>query len=78
MGNVSFNMPQPGEMVVEKPYSEETARLIDDEVRIIIKGAYDRTMTLLTKHKPEVEKVCIFQGNNNVSSHFSKTKKIHK
>lgn len=57
VGNVSFEMPQQGEMVLDKPYSEETARLIDEEVRIIITNAFDRTMALLTKHKDDVEKV---------------------
>lgn len=57
IGNMSFDMPQPGEMVLDKPYSEQTAQIIDEEVRIIIKSAYDRTYKLLEEHKEDIEKV---------------------
>ncbi|KAJ8711625.1 hypothetical protein PYW08_008579 [Mythimna loreyi] len=57
VGNVSFEMPQPGEMVIDKPYSEKTAELIDSEVRELINTAHVFTTDLLTKHKDNITKV---------------------
>ena len=37
LGNISFEQPREGEMVFEKPFSEETARIID-EVTFFCKG----------------------------------------
>lgn len=59
VGNISFDMPQPGEIVMDKPYSEATAQLIDTEVRKLIEEAYQRTYSLLSGHKDNVEKVRI-------------------
>lgn len=57
VGNVSFDMPQPGEMVMDKPYSEKTAELIDSEVRVLINNAHQFTTELLVKHKDNITKV---------------------
>lgn len=56
VGNVSFYDPQQ-ENSFTKPYSEETSRLIDDEVRKLIEVAYVRTKELLTQKKEQVEKL---------------------
>jgi AFG3 family protein len=57
LGHLSFDLPQPGEMAINKPYSEETAKLIDNEVRSLVRTAYERTLHLLREHKADVEKV---------------------
>lgn len=60
VGNVSFEMPQPGEMSFDKPYSEQTAQMIDEEVRKIIDNAFNRTFKLLTDNKSNIEKVYFY------------------
>ena len=54
IGNVSFYDPSQ-ENTFTKPYSEETGKLIDEEVRKIISDAYLQTIALLTEKKAEVE-----------------------
>jgi cell division protease FtsH len=56
VGNISFNDSQ-GDYRFQKPYSDDTAKTIDEEVRRIIDEAYERTRQLLTDRKEELEKV---------------------
>lgn len=56
VGNISFYDPQQ-ETTFTKPYSDETARLIDEEVRKLIDSAYERTKKLLSEKKSDVEKL---------------------
>jgi AFG3 family protein len=56
LGNVSFYDPTT-ENSFTKPYSEETGKLIDEEVRKIVADAYIRTIELLTEKREEVEKL---------------------
>ncbi len=56
VGNVSFYDPA-AENTFTKPYSEETSRLIDDEVRKLIMDAYEKTKELLVEKRGQVEKL---------------------
>ncbi len=56
VGNVSFYDPSQ-ENTFTKPFSEETGKIIDEEVRGIIDEAYQRTLKLLTEKKEQVEKL---------------------
>lgn len=56
IGNISFYDPQQ-ENTFTKPYSEETAKMIDEEVRILIDTAYQRTKQILTDKKAELVKL---------------------
>ena len=54
VGNVSFYDPQQ-ENYFTKPYSEETGKMIDQEVRKLIEDAYIKTKNLLTEKRGDVE-----------------------
>lgn len=53
VGNVSFYGMQQDQF--NKPYSDETARLIDDEVRLMVESQYKRAQELLTEKREELE-----------------------
>lgn len=54
VGNVSFYDPQ-NENGFQKPYSEKTGQMIDDEVRKLIEVAYERVKALLSDKKEAVK-----------------------
>jgi len=54
VGNVSFYAMQ-NESAFEKPYSEKTAEMIDEEVRKMIDFQYDRAVNLLKEKYGDVE-----------------------
>ncbi len=56
IGNLSFNDPN-GDYQFKKPYSEDTAKLIDMEVKLMIDEAYERTKALLLSKRSELEAV---------------------
>jgi ATP-dependent metalloprotease FtsH len=53
IGNISFYDSQ-GRESFQKPYSEDTARIIDEEVSKIIESQYQRAIQLLTEHKEQL------------------------
>ena len=54
VGNISYYDPNQ-ENTFTKPFSEETGKMIDQEVRDLISKAYIRTIELLTQKKGDVE-----------------------
>ncbi|WP_185212940.1 ATP-dependent zinc metalloprotease FtsH [Sphingobacterium mizutaii] len=56
VGNVSFR-DSSGDSQFQKPYSDQTAELIDDEVRVLISEVYDRTKQLLLDKQDGLVKI---------------------
>lgn len=58
LGNLSYyDSSGQYEQSIHRPYGEETAKLIDTEVRLLVKQAYERAKNLLTKHRAELDKL---------------------
>ncbi|MBL7792766.1 MAG: ATP-dependent zinc metalloprotease FtsH [Saprospiraceae bacterium] len=53
VGQLSFYGLQQDQF--HKPYSEETASMIDDEVRVMVESQYERAKELLRKYRNELE-----------------------
>ncbi len=53
VGNVSFYGMQQDQF--QKPYSDQTASLIDSEVRNLVESQYQRAIKLLTQHRDKLE-----------------------
>mmetsp|Transcript_7972 Transcript_7972/g.16617 ORF Transcript_7972/g.16617 Transcript_7972/m.16617 type:complete len:415 (-) Transcript_7972:1044-2288(-) len=56
LGQLAFPK-DPNAMIDERPYSEKTARAMDEEARNIVDAAYERTLNLLKEKKPQLEAV---------------------
>ena len=57
IGNLSFYDSKQSEYSFTKPYSEETSKTIDEEVRNIVDSAHQHTRSLLMDKRDELEKV---------------------
>jgi len=68
VGRVSF--PRKEEMQFDKPYSEGTAHMIDEEVRLLVDSAYQRTKELLSQHAEAVKRVAeLLLSQETISQH---------
>ncbi|MEQ8910609.1 MAG: ATP-dependent zinc metalloprotease FtsH [Vicingaceae bacterium] len=58
IGNVSFyDSSGQSEYSFQKPYSEKTAELIDNEVKLMVEKAYTRTKNILTEHQDQLKEL---------------------
>ena len=55
IGNISFYDSKQSDYAFNKPYSDATAKVIDEEAKKIVDEAYERTKQLLTDKKQELE-----------------------
>ena len=55
IGNISFYDSKQSDYSFNKPYSEDTAKIIDQEVKKLVEEAYQRTKQLLTDKKEQLE-----------------------
>ena len=60
LGNISYyDSSGQYEQSFQKPYSEATAQLIDQEVHELVEKAYVRTKKVLQEHRKELEKLAL-------------------
>uniref|UniRef100_A0A7S1TJN3 AAA+ ATPase domain-containing protein n=1 Tax=Erythrolobus australicus TaxID=1077150 RepID=A0A7S1TJN3_9RHOD len=69
VGRLSYPASE-AEQQYYQPYSDRTARAIDEEVRQLVKDAFDRTLDLLRKHRDDVESVAqLLLKNEKIDHH---------
>lgn len=68
LGQLSFPK-DPNAMFEDRPYSEKTAKVMDEEARAIVDAAYERTLTLLRSKRDEVEKVALLLLEKETITH---------
>jgi len=68
LGQLAFPK-DPNAMFDERPYSDATAKAMDEEAKKIIDEAYQRSVDLLQKHKDQVEKVALSLLNKETITH---------
>jgi cell division protease FtsH len=53
IGNISYYDSQGRDMFT-KPYSDDTAKMIDEEVSLLIESQYQRALSILTEHREKL------------------------
>jgi hypothetical protein len=58
LGNISYH-DSTGEYSnsLQKPYSEETGKLIDEEVRRLVDQAYEEALRIIREHKEDLDRI---------------------
>jgi cell division protease FtsH len=58
IGNISYyDSTGLQDQTFQKPYGEETAKMIDDQVRALVEKAYNETKEILNKNKDKLDKL---------------------
>ena len=56
LGNISFyDSTGQYEQSLQKPYGEQTAQIIDEQVRLLVKQTYEKTKALLEEHRDKLQ-----------------------
>jgi len=57
LGNISYYDSTQAEFAFQKPYSEKTAQVIDEEISLLIESQYKRAIDLLTANRENLSKL---------------------
>jgi len=68
LGQLAFPK-DPNAMFEERPYSDATAKAMDEEAKRIVDAAYQRTLNLLTERKEQVQKVAEYLLKKETITH---------
>jgi len=69
IGQLAFPKDQGGGFPQERPYSESTAEVMDEEVRLMVADAYQRTIDLMEHHRESVIAVAELLMKEETISH---------
>jgi cell division protease FtsH len=65
IGNISFyDSTGRSEASLQKPYSEDTGKLIDEEVRKLVEECYQQAKRIFTEHKQDLIRLLNYSCRN--------------